>query len=142
MGKSVNTVTLLGHVGQNPDTHASGEGVIVNFSLATSERTKGSDGNWTDRPEWHNIVAFGRTAEIVRDYVHRGSKVYVEGRLQTRNWEDKASGKKVYKTETVVREIILLDNKPSEENSQPAYASKSRFPPKAQDTESDPDIPF
>lgn len=149
MGKSVNTVVLLGHVGRDPEIRSSSGGTLLaNLSLATSDRQKDAQGNWQDKAEWHNLVAFGRTAEIIRDYVKKGSKVYVEGRLQTRNWEDKDTGKKVYKTEVAVREIILLDGKPVSEGweadreSQPRpYPPKSNFAPKSVAVEED-EIPF
>ena len=81
---------------------------IASFALATTDRTKGQDGQWTDKTEWHNLVAFQRTAEIVRDYVKKGSQVYVEGKIQTRSWDDKESGQKKYKTEILVNDLQLL----------------------------------
>ena len=85
--------------------------VVANFSIATTDRIKGADGNWTDKTEWHNLVAFQRTAEIIRDYVKKGSKLYVEGRLQTSSWDDKASGQKKYKTEIIVGDLSLLSGR-------------------------------
>ena len=84
---------------------------IANFTLATSERQKDQAGNWVDKTEWHSLVAFQRTAEIVRDYCKKGSQIFVEGRLQTSSWDDKASGQKKYKTEIIVSELSLLDGK-------------------------------
>ena len=90
MAKSVNKVILLGNVGKDPEIRSTAGGTMVaQFGLATSERAKDSQGNWSDKTEWHNIVAYGKLAEIIRDYVKKGSKLYVEGRLQTRNWDDK-----------------------------------------------------
>ncbi|MEO6829602.1 MAG: single-stranded DNA-binding protein [Acidobacteriaceae bacterium] len=112
MAKSVNKVILLGNVGKDPDIRATGSGMVVaNFSIATSERVKDKAGNWEERTEWHNLVAFQRTAEIVRDYVKKGSKLYVEGRLQTSSWDDKTTGQKKYKTEIIVGDLSLLSGK-------------------------------
>jgi single-strand DNA-binding protein len=112
MGKSINRVTLLGNVGRDPEVkETSGGTVVANFSIAVSDRQKDSNGEWKDVTEWVNLVAFKRTAEIVRDYVVKGSKLYVEGKLTTRSWEDKKSGEKKYKTEVIVNELVLLSGK-------------------------------
>jgi len=109
MARSVNKVTLLGNVGKDPEIRSSASGVMVaNLTLATSDRQKDAQGNWQDRTEWHNLVAFTRTAEIIRDYVKKGAKIYVEGKIQTRSWDDKESGQKRYKTEVLVNELVLL----------------------------------
>jgi single-strand DNA-binding protein len=109
MAKSVNKVILLGNVGKDPEIRSTAGGAIVaNFTLATSDRFQDAQGNWQDRTEWHTLVAFKRTAEIIRDYVKKGSKLYVEGKLQTRSWDDKESGQKRYKTEVVVFDLSLL----------------------------------
>ena len=109
MAKGVNKVILLGNVGKDPEIRATGGGTTVaTFSLATAERTKDQQGNWTDKTEWHNLVAYGRTAEIVRDYVKKGKELFIEGRLQTRSWDDKESGQKKYRTEIIVNEMTLL----------------------------------
>jgi single-strand DNA-binding protein len=112
MAKSVNKVILLGNVGKDPEIRSTPGGTLVaTFGLATSDRQKDAQGNWQDRTEWHNLVAFTRTAEIIRDYVKKGSKLYVEGRLQTSSWEDKTSGQKRYKTEIIVNDLSLLSGK-------------------------------
>ncbi|WP_348269111.1 single-stranded DNA-binding protein [Edaphobacter paludis] len=112
MAKSVNKVILLGNVGKDPEIRATAGGMTVaNFSIATTDRIKGQDGQYTDKTEWHNLVAFQRTAEIVRDYVKKGNKLYVEGRLQTSSWDDKATGQKKYKTEIIVSDLSLLSGK-------------------------------
>ena len=95
---------------------------VANFSIATSERFKDQQGNWQDRTEWHNMTAYGKLAEIVRDYVKKGSKLYAEGRLTTRSWDDKESGKKVYRTEIVVGDISLLSGR-GEEGGQSGQSS-------------------
>jgi len=112
MAKSVNKIILLGNVGKDPEFRAAASGTTVaSFSLATTDRAKDASGNWSDRTEWHNLVAFQRTAEIVRDYVKKGSKLYIEGKIQTRSWEDKTSGEKKYRTEVIVNELVLLSGK-------------------------------
>ena len=111
MSKTVNKVLLLGNVGKDPEIASTNGGTLVaKLSLATSERFKDKQGEWQDRTEWHNLVAYARGAEILRDYVHKGSKLYVEGRLTTRSWDDKETGKKVYRTEIIVGDISLLSS--------------------------------
>jgi len=115
MAKSVNKVILLGNVGKDPEIKSTPGGMIIaTFSIATSDRAKDKDGNFQDRTEWHNLVAFQRTAEIVRDYVKKGSKLYVEGKIQTRSWDDKTSGEKKYRTEIIVNDISLLSGRGEE----------------------------
>ena len=112
MAKSVNKVILLGNVGKDPEIRSTGGGMMVaNFTLATSDRQKDAQGNWQDRTEWHNLVAFQRTAEIVRDYVKKGTKLYIEGKIQTRSWDDKESGQKRYRTEIIVNDLSLLSGR-------------------------------
>jgi single-strand DNA-binding protein len=109
MAKGVNKVFLLGNVGKDPEIKATANGMtIATFGLATADRQKDSTGNWVDKTEWHNLVAFQRTAEIVRDYVKKGTQIFVEGKIQTRSWDDKESGAKRYKTEILVNELSLL----------------------------------
>jgi len=109
MAKSVNKVFLLGHVGKDPELRSTNGGTLVaNLSLATTDRFKDSSGNWMDRAEWHDLVAFSRGAEILRDYVKKGSRLYIEGWLTTRSWDDKDSGEKRYRTEVIVNNITLL----------------------------------
>src|SRR6476660_6020435 len=124
MAKSVNKVILLGNVGKYPEIRATGGGTMVaNFTLATSDRQEDAQGNWEDRTEWHNLVAFKRTAEIIRDYVKKGSKLYVEGKIQTRSWDDKETGAKRYKTEILVNDLSLLSGR--EEGSSGGYSKSS-----------------
>ncbi len=112
MAKSVNKVILLGNVGKDPDIRSTPSGTMVaNFTLATSDRYQDAQGNWQDRTEWHSLVAFKRTAEIIRDYVKKGSKLYIEGKLQTGSWDDKQTGQKRYKTEIIVNDISLLSGR-------------------------------
>jgi single-strand DNA-binding protein len=152
MAKSVNKVILVGNVGKDPEIKfASNGNAVASFSLATTDRTKDQGGNWTDRTEWHNLVAFQRTAEIIRDYVKKGSKLYVEGRIQTRSWDDKETNQKRYRTEIVVNDLVLLSGR-GEGESGGSYARSGgsfdqRQPAPADDlvqsTEiTDDDIPF
>jgi len=158
MAKSVNKVILLGNVGKDPEIRSSANGVMVaNFTLATSDRFQDAQGNWQDRTEWHNLVAFKRTAEVVRDYVKKGSKLYVEGKIQTRSWDDKDSGAKRYRTEIIVNDISLLSGRDEgassggysrSASSGSSTASFDQRPPAGQDEISqsaeisDDDIPF
>jgi single-strand DNA-binding protein len=160
MAKSVNKVILLGNVGKDPEIRSTAGGAIVaNFTLATSDRFQDAQGNWQDRTEWHALVAFKRTAEIVRDYVKKGSKLYIEGKLSTRSWDDKESGQKRYKTEIVVFDLSLLSGREDGASAGPggysraassasSTASFDQRPPAgaddyAQSAEiSDDDIPF
>jgi single-strand DNA-binding protein len=112
MPKSVNKVILLGNVGKEPEVKFLPSGsAVANLTLATSERFKDKAGEWQDRTEWHNLTAYQRLAEIIRDYVKKGSKLYVEGRIQTRSWDDQASGQKKYRTEIIVNELVLLSGR-------------------------------
>jgi len=123
MAKTVNKVILLGNVGKDPEIRSTPSGTIVaSFTLATSDRQKDAQGNWQDRTEWHNLVAFTRTAEIVRDYVKKGTKIYIEGRIQTRSWDDKESGQKKYRTEIIVNELALLSGREDGAGSAGGYS--------------------
>jgi len=109
MAKSVNKVILVGNVGKDPESKYTPSGVpVANFSIATNERFKDKSGEWQDRTEWHNVIAWQRLAEIVGEYVPKGKKLYVEGSLKTSSWEDKQSGEKKYRTEIVAQDIVLL----------------------------------
>src|SRR5580693_3254296 len=124
MSKGVNKVLLLGNVGKDPEIRSTAGGTIVaSFSLATADRQKDQQGNWQDKTEWHNLVAFSRTAEIVRDYVKKGTQLYIEGKIQTRSWDDKESGQKKYRTEILVNELTLLGGKP--DGSRSSYGGRS-----------------
>jgi single-strand DNA-binding protein len=109
MARSVNKATLIGNVGKDPEIRSTPSGTMVaTFGLATSDNQKDAQGNWQEHTEWHNLVAFKRNAEIVRDYVKKGSKLYIEGKIQTRSWEDKETKQKRYRTEILVNELVLL----------------------------------
>jgi single-strand DNA-binding protein len=154
MAKGVNKVFLLGNVGKDPEIRSTAGGMTVaSFSLATADRQKDAQGNWADKTEWHNIVCFQRTAEVVRDYVKKGSQLLVEGKIQTRSWDDKTSGEKKYKTEILCNELTLLGGKPAGEGASTGGYSRSntssydqRTPTNAADYSdvgiTDDDIPF
>jgi len=112
MAKSVNKVILIGNLGKDPEVKVTPSGTpVAKFTLATNERYKDKSGQWQDRTEWHNLVAWQRTAEIIGEYVKKGSKVYVEGRLQTSSWDDKSTGEKKYRTEIIVNDLVLLSGR-------------------------------
>ena len=146
MPKSVNKVILVGNVGKDPEVKYSPSGTpIAKFSLATNERFKDRNHEWQERTEWHSIVAWQRLAEIVGEYVAKGSKLYVEGKIQTSIWEDRQSGEKKYRTEIVARDLMLLGPRengggdhqgptPNDNEDQRSQASSSES--------GDQDIPF
>src|SRR5258708_32865281 len=109
MPKSVNKVILVGNVGKDPEVRYSPSGTpVANFSLATNERFKDRNDEWQERTEWPSLVAWKRLAEIVGEYVAKGTKLYVEGKIQTSSWEDRQSGERKYRTEIVARDLLLL----------------------------------
>jgi len=154
MAKGVNKVFLLGNVGKDPEFRTTPGGMnVASFSLATADRAKDTEGNWTDRTEWHNLVAFQRTAEIVRDYVKKGSQIFIEGKIQTRSWEDKETKVKKYRTEILVNELSLLGGRGGEGGSSSSggysrsssYSSSAASAPAndyADQQITDDDIPF
>jgi len=108
MAKSVNKVILVGNLGKDPELkHTSSGTAVATMTVATNERYKDRSGEWQDRTEWHNVVLWQRLAEIAAEYLKKGRSVYVEGRLQTRSWEDK-QGQKRYTTEIVANDLVLL----------------------------------
>jgi single-strand DNA-binding protein len=126
MAKGVNKVFLLGNVGKDPEIRSTAGGTMVaSFSLATADRQKDAQGNWTDKSEWHNLVAFNRTAEIIRDYVKKGTQLYIEGKIQTRSWDDKDSGQKKYRTEILVNEMTLLGKPGGGESNSGGYSKSN-----------------
>jgi single-strand DNA-binding protein len=151
MPKSVNKVILLGNVGKDPEVKFLPSGLpVANLTLATSYRFKDKAGEWQDRTEWHNLTAYQRVAEIIRDYVKKGAKLYVEGRIQTRSWDDQASGQKKYRTEIIVNDVVLLSGRGEGESGGGPRSNTSSFdqrPPVHHEefagTEiTDDDIPF
>ena len=170
--RGVNKVILVGNLGADPEVRQSPNGsVVANLNVATGESWKDQQGQWQERTEWHRVVLFGRTAEVARDYLRKGSKIYLEGRLQTRKWQDK-NGQDRYTTEIVANDMQMLDRaagggeagprqgggggsygqRPDYGGSQPDYgqpqsasASNTGYPPSTgggMDADFDDDIPF
>ena len=107
----VNKVILVGNLGRDPEMRSLPSGQpVANFSVATSRRYKDRDGNRKDETEWHNVVCFGKQAEIAGQYLTKGKMIFVEGRIQTRSWEDK-EGKKQYRTEIICENFQMLGSK-------------------------------
>lgn len=106
---AVNKVILVGNLGKDPEFKPlAGGGAVANMTLATSEKWKDKDGKQQEKTEWHRLVAFGKTAELCRDYLAKGRQVYFEGKLQTREWVGKDDGIKRYTTEVVVQVVQFL----------------------------------
>ena len=138
--RGVNKVILVGNVGNEPEIRYTSSGqAVANLSLATSEVWKDkTTGDKQERTEWHRIVSFGKSAEIVRDYIKKGSKLFVEGSLKTRKWEDK-NGVERYTTEVVSNEIQMLDSRGDQNNSSSPSQGMAEIP---SEELVDEDIPF
>ena len=136
----VNKVILVGNLGRDPEIRYTPNGVAVaTFSIATSEEWKDREtGEKQERTEWHRIVAWRRLGEICGEYLHKGSQVYIEGRLQTRDWEDR-DGNKRYTTEIVAQNMQML-GRPSREGR--AESQEERYPTEEPISIPDDDIPF
>lgn len=113
MARGINKVILIGNLGQDPETrYMPSGGAVTNVTLATSETWKDKQtGQPQERTEWHRVVFFNRLAEIAGEYLRKGSKVYIEGSLRTRKWQDKATGADRYTTEIVAGELQMLDSR-------------------------------
>jgi len=136
--RGVNKVILVGNVGNDPDVRYTANGqAVANLSIATSEVWKDkTTGEKQERTEWHRVVFFGKAAEIVRDYTKKGSKLFIEGALRTRKWEDK-SGVERYTTEVVSSDLQMLDGRSSDQSMSEAPQMQNS----ANDMMDD-DIPF
>ena len=155
MARGVNKVILIGNLGNDPDIRYTGSGAAVaNISLATAESWKDREtGEQQERTEWHRVVFFGRLAEIVGEYLKKGSQIYIEGRLQTRKWQDK-EGNDRYTTEIVANEMQMLgsrgssggsssyDQTPARDDTPPSEASGSKTAKGGDTDDFDDDIPF
>ena len=105
----VNKAIIVGNLGRDPEMRATQSGTqVANFTVATSRAYSDASGQRQEETEWHRVVAFGRLAEICGQYLHKGKQVYIEGRIQTRSWEDKESGQERYSTEIVANEMQML----------------------------------
>lgn len=134
---SVNKIILIGNLGNDPQIRV-GDHVIANLSLGTSRKWRDKDGNVQQETEWHRICAFGRLAEIIRDYTAKGDPLYIEGRLRTRKYEDK-QGVERWVTEIIAEQLQLLRQKDSDEKpAQAKPAAQRRAPEPAYDS----DVPF
>ncbi len=127
----VNKVILIGNLGKNPEVRStqSGQGVTT-FSMATSRRWKDTEGRRQEQTEWHSVVCFGRLAEVAGQYLAKGRQVCVEGRLQTRSWDDPETGKKRSRTEIVCENFQMLGNRPEAEAAE-AEAPEPEAPAEA-----------
>lgn len=109
---SVNKVILVGRLGKDPETRYTGSGqAVCNFSLATDESYKDRNGERQKRTEWHRVVVWAKLAEICQQYLKKGSLVYIEGRIQSRQWDDKTTGQKRYATEIIANGMKMLGSK-------------------------------
>ena len=143
--RGVNKVILVGNLGRDPEVRYTREGTAVaNLNLATTETWNDGSGQRQERTEWHRVVAWGKLAEIAKEYLGKGKQVYIEGRLQTRSWEDK-EGVKRYTTEIKADQMVMLggrggDGMPRDSGPPPPEASDSGRPESFQATEDD--VPF
>lgn len=128
---SVNKVILLGNIGKDPEVRETKAGNIVNMVMATSEKYTDKSGQKQEKTEWHNLVVFGKLADVVSKYVKKGDKLYVEGSITTRKWEDK-EGNTRYTTEVKVRDLTMLGGA-EKKSTQPALATVD---------EGEDDLPF
>ena len=140
----INKVILIGRLGQDPEVRYTPDGTAVaNFSIATSEEWKDKNsGEKRERTEWHRIVAWRKLGEICGEYLSKGRQVYIEGRIQTRSWEDK-DGKKNYTTEVIVFTINFLEKWGNDrQGGAPAQQQKPQYQAPQSQGPSDDDIPF
>ena len=152
MAKSLNKVMLIGNLGKDPEVKYTPQGTpVAKLALATNERFKDKEGQWQYRTEWHNVVLWQRLAEIAGEYLKKGSKVYIEGRLQTRSWDDKQTNQKRYMTEIVASDILMLSGRGEGESVGSSRGGGNNFDQRTPEHEpatatsspiSDEDIPF
>ena len=127
MSRGLNKVMIIGNLGRSPEMRYTPSGrAVASFSVATSRSWVNAEGVRREETEWFNVVAWGNLAEICKQHLTKGQQVYVEGRLQTRGWEDQ-SGKKHYRTELVANEMIILGERKSAEASEETQKSKTAF---------------
>jgi single-strand DNA-binding protein len=142
MAKSLNKVMLIGNLGKDPELRFTSSGVpVATFTIATNESWKDQEGNLQERTEWHNIVAWRKLAEICGEWLKKGKKVYIEGRIQTRSYDDKNTGAKKYMTEIVADSMIMLDGKSAGSTPDSPAAAGSAPEPAAGGASND-DLPF
>ncbi|MDD2539438.1 MAG: single-stranded DNA-binding protein [Desulfuromonadaceae bacterium] len=139
---SLNKVMLIGNLGKDPEVRFTASGqAVASFSLATSEKFKGKSGEWEERTEWHNITLWGKLAEIAGEYLAKGKTVYIEGRLQTRKWQDK-SGNDRYTTDIVGDKMQMLSAKGERSGGDAPSTAKTSGTTYEEPPFQDDDIPF
>ena len=125
--RGVNKVILVGNLGKDPEVQYLDNNVsVARFSLATNDSYKDKDGNRVDQTEWHNITAWRGLAKIAEDFLKKGSKIYLEGKIRTRSWDDKQTGEKKYATEIVADNFIMLDRKEGDNGGSGSYQQNAR----------------
>lgn len=142
---SLNKVLLIGNLGKDPETrYLPSGGAVCNFSIATTETWKDKDGQKQERTEWHNITMYGKLSEIAAQYLKKGSSVYLEGKLQTRKWQDKTTGADRYSTEIICDQMQMLGGKDRSESASGNQQSQQRQQPANKPSQNDfeDDIPF
>lgn len=146
MAGTVNKVILVGRLGKDPEVKSTPSGTTVaKFSLATDERFTDKNGEKQERTEWHNIVAWGKLAEICGQYLRKGKLIFIEGSIRTDSWDDKESGQKKYRTEIIAREMQMLGSKGEDEGGSYAGAKRggaSKGNEFSQVAEDDDEVPF
>jgi len=143
MAKSLNRAMLIGNLGRDPELRYTPAGVAVaSFTIATNESWKDQDGNLQERTEWHNIVAWRKLAEICGEYLKKGKKIYVEGKIQTRSYDDKNTGAKRYITEIVADNIIMLDGRGGASSEGGSGVTPPTEQPESGGGAKDDDLPF
>ena len=140
---SLNKVMLIGNLGKDPEVRYTAAGTAVaSFSVATSEKFKNKNGEWEEKTEWHNVTLWARLAEIAGEYLAKGKTVYIEGRLQTRKWQDR-DGKDRYTTEIVGEKMQMLSGKGEGGSRQATGRTESQEPGFEEPVfNPDDDIPF
>lgn len=139
MARDLNKVLIIGRLGADPELRYTAAGTpVTTFRVAASRQWRDPNGNLHDETEWFNVVAWNRLAEICHQYLSRGARVYIEGRLQTRTWEDAQTGQSRSRVEVVVQDMILLEQRESRTDDSPSRPPRREPPPDI----GDDDIPF
>lgn len=139
----INKVILVGNLGKDPEVRSTPSGQpVTNFTLATNRVYKDRDGNRQKQTEWHNIVCWGRQAEVAGQYLTKGKQIYIEGRIQTRSWDDKQTGEKRYRTEIVCDNFQMLGSRGEHDGGGASSGSSAEPPTDIGGPPADDDIPF
>jgi single-strand DNA-binding protein len=149
MANSLNKAQIIGNLTRDPEVRQTPNGqTVATLGVASNRKWKNQAGELQEEVEFHSVVAWGRLAEICQQYLHKGSKVYFEGRLKTRNWED-PDGKKNYRTEIIAENMIMLDSKGGSAGAAPTYskaatdnAADDQTPPPHEEEVKIDDLPF